>query len=126
MPDASAIDLESADVRMLSDLGFVAMSRGLNNHAEAIFEGVKAARPRQEAGFIGSALVRMARGDVEGAIGILRGLGPSDAARVFLAMALARQGARADAREILTEIIRTSPDSAYAELARVTLEELPK
>ena len=116
--------LESDDVRTLTDLGFLAMSRGLHAQATAIFDGVKAARPNQEAGFIGSALVNLAKGDVDAAIQTLRTLPPTDAAQVFLAIALTRRGDRASARDILTELLRTATDSPYGALARVTLDEL--
>ena len=118
--------LDSEDVRTLTDLGFLAISRGLHAHAGAIFEGVKAARPTQEAGFLGSALVHLARGEIETAIKILNGLPPSDAARVFLAIALGRQGDRAQAREILQELLKGAADTPYTALARVTLEELSR
>jgi Flp pilus assembly protein TadD len=118
--------LESEDVRKLTDLGFLAMSRGLYAQAATIFEGVKAARPTQEAGFIGSALVQLAKGDVQAAIRTLRTLPPTDAAQVFLAIALTRRGDRPEARDILTGLLRTAADTPYGVLARVTLDELAK
>ena len=118
--------LDSDDVRTLSDLGFLALSRGLRPQARTIFEGVKAARPTQEAGFIGAALVCLADGQIEEAVKILRGLPPTDSARVFLGIALARHGDQRAAREIFQEILEASPDTPYANLARATLDSLGK
>ena len=84
--------LEAEDVRALADIGFIALSRGLDAHAEAIFTGLSAARPEQDVGAIGGALVLMLRGDVDAAIAALRKLGPGDTVQAFLGLALARQG----------------------------------
>jgi hypothetical protein len=116
--------LESDDVRTLADIGFIALSRGLVAQAGTIFNGVVAARPDQEAGYIGHALVDLARGDVGGAIKTLRALPPTDAALTFLATALARHGEHAEACDILSELIRTAPVTPFAAMARHILAEL--
>jgi Flp pilus assembly protein TadD len=118
------VDLKSDDVRTLVDLGFIALSHGRNDEAAAIFAGAQAARPAQEAGFIGSALVSLARGNLEAAVKTLRSLPPTDAARTFLAMALNRTGDRAAAREILMDVVRTAGGTPHAALAREVLDEL--
>jgi thioredoxin-like negative regulator of GroEL len=117
------IEFKSEDVRMLAELGFAALSRGRNDEAAAIFAGVQAARPTQEAGFIGSALVHLARGEVDAAIRTLRSLPPTDTARTFLAMALHRGGDRATAREILADVAVTANQTADIVLAREMLNE---
>jgi thioredoxin-like negative regulator of GroEL len=117
------IELGSDDVRALVDLGFVALSRGRNDEAAAIFAGAQAARPAQEAGFIGSALVNLACGELEAAIKTLRSLPPTDAARTFLAMALNRSGDRTTAREILMDVVHTASGTPHAALAREMLDE---
>jgi len=116
--------MESDDVRTLADLGFVALSRGMDRHAMTIFEGVKAARPQQEAGPLGIALVHMLRGDLDQAAKLLRELGPSDAALTFLGMALARQGNLTEARRLLGNVIATAKGTPYAALAAETLESV--
>ncbi|QJP15559.1 hypothetical protein G3545_18995 [Starkeya sp. ORNL1] len=112
---------ETEDVRLLTDIGFIALSRGLDTHATAIFEGVRALRPRQEAGPLGLALVHMFRGELDQAVAGLRALPPSDAALTFLGIALSRQGAQAEARDILADVIATAPDTPFAVLAREAL-----
>lgn len=118
--DVGAI-FEADDVRTLAELGFSAVSRGQHEAAETLFRGVLAARPGGEAGVIGLALVHLGRGEVEAAIARLRPLPPSDPARLFLAMALNRWGASAEARTMLSDIVETSPASPEAESARQML-----
>jgi hypothetical protein len=116
--------MQSEDVRTLTDLGFIALSRGLDQHAMAIFQGVKAARPQQEAGRIGIALVHMLRKELDPAIKILREIGPSDAGLTFLGIALARQGDLTEAKRLLNNVVATAGGTAYGTLAAETLESL--
>ena len=119
-----SLDVESADVRTLTDLGFVALSAGLVDHAAAIFGGVEAIRPEGEAGVIGLALVHLARGDAARAVERLRRAEPSDAVLTFLGLAYHRLGARDEARDALTAVIASPDPSAHAALARHFLAEL--
>ena len=114
--------LEAADVRLLADIGFIALSAGLNGEAETIFAGVEAARPGQEAGPLGIAMVKMARGDLDGAVSVLRSLAPSDAALTYLGLALARRGDEAEARQLLRGIVESAPDTPFAALAEAGLQ----
>ena len=118
------VELKADDVRMLVDLGYIALSRGLPDKAAAIFAGVQAARPAHEAGFIGGALVSLARGEMETAVKTLRSLPPTDTARTFLAMALIQSGDRTAAREILLDVVRTAAGTSCAELADQLLDEV--
>jgi len=120
------VELEPEDVRTLADLGFIAVSYDFDDKAAAIFAGVRAARPAQEAGIIGGALVSLARGEIDAAIKALRSLPPTDAARTFLAIALNRSGDRASAREILTDVVKTAGGTPYATLARQLLAEFER
>lgn len=119
-------ELDSQDVRDLVELGFMAISLGMNNEAEAIFAGVRAARPSQEAGVIGEALVSLARGEVDAAVKLLRTLPPTDAARTFQAMTLKRSGDIAGTKEILGELVRTASDRSCVTLARELLDDIEK
>jgi thioredoxin-like negative regulator of GroEL len=120
------VELKPDDVRTLVDLGFLAVSYGLSDKAAPIFAAVRATRPTQEAGFIGGALVSLARGEIDGAISALRALPPTDAGRTFLAIALNRSGDREAAREILTDVVNSAPGTPYATLARQLLEDAEK
>lgn len=115
--------LETADARLLAELGFIALSAGLDKDAAAIFEGLRAARPKEEAGSLGIAMVYMAKGELDDAIALLRQLPPSDAAQTYLGLALARRGDAGEAHMILERVVRTAPGTPFAELARAALQD---
>jgi hypothetical protein len=116
--------LEADDVRLLVELGFVALSAGLDRESERIFTGVVAARPGAEAGFLGLTLVQMARNELDEAIATLRALPPSDAAMAYLGLALARTGDKAEAQRIFDLVGQTAPSTPFAALAAAGLKEL--
>lgn len=120
----SGIEISGEDVRALVDVGFIALSAGMIDQAGVVFEGVAAARPESEAAAIGEALVSLARGDAEAAVGILRATAPTDAAQVFLGLAYTRCGHKDDARSVLTAIIQSPIASPHADLARLLLADL--
>jgi tetratricopeptide (TPR) repeat protein len=114
--------LETADARLLAELGFIALSAGLDRDAAAIFDGLRAARPREEAGPLGLAMVHMARGELDDAVTLLRRLPPSDAAQTYLGLALVRRGDLDEAQTILERVARTAPGTPFADLARAVLD----
>ena len=116
--------LKAEDVRLLADIGFLALSAGLDLEAQAIFGGVKAARPAQEAGPLGLAMVQMARADLDGAIGLLRALPPSDAALTYLGLALLRRGDTAEASDLFGNVMATAAGTPFAEIAAASLKEI--
>ncbi len=116
--------LEAEDMRTLMDIGFMALSRGLDGPAAAVFAGVAAARPDQEGGPIGTALVKLYRGQIDEALAILRRLPPSDAVRTFLGLALSRQGDREAARRTLADVVETAGGTAFARSARDMLDAI--
>lgn len=118
--------LESDDVRTLVEIGFMALMRGQAEAAAEIFAGVVAARPAQEAGHIGTALVQLHRGDPEAAAATLRRLPPSDAARLFLGLAVSRTGRIAEARAILADVASAAAETPHSASARAMLDALPR
>lgn len=112
------------DVRTLVEIGFSALMQGLDRQAEAIFTGVVAARPAAEAGRIGLALTHLYRGGIREAVALLRALPPTDAARLYLGLALSRLGDVAEARRLLDDVARTASDPAFVETARALLAEI--
>jgi predicted Zn-dependent protease len=118
------IEVAGEDVRTLVDVGFIALSAGMVDQAAVVFDGVVAARPDAEAGAIGRALVHLAKGDAEAAVGILRAAPPTDAVQSFLGLAYARWGMKAEAREALTSVLESPIASPHAELARMLLVDM--
>ena len=113
--------LNSDEVRMLVDLGFVAVTRGMEAQAAAIFDGVQAIRPDQDASYIGPALILMNKGDVASAIKLLRSRPPSDSIRLFLGMALLRLGEIAEGEAVLHDLVATAREPALVELGNLLL-----
>lgn len=122
--DGQTTMLEREDLRMLVDIGFIALNAGQSERSVAIFNGIAAIRPEAEAGPLGLALNRMALGQHLEAAEILRRLPPSDAALTYLGLCAARLGDVAEARRILRNVERTAPGTPFAELARASLDEL--
>ena len=116
--------LTAGEVKLLTEMGFIALSSGLSREAEAIFLGVKAARPHGEAGTIGLAMLRLAENRIDEAIALLRAQRRSVASRVYLGLALARQGNIRLARKTLQSVVERAPDTSFAALAAAELQEL--
>lgn len=114
--------LEPDDMRTLVDIGFMALSHGFDGQAATIFAGVEAARPDQEAGHLGTALVHLYRGEVDRALAILRKLPPTDAARMFLGLALTRGADQAEARAVLSDVVATAAGTPFARSAQDILD----
>lgn len=115
--------MESDDVRAMVDIGFMALSAGLNRHAAAIFAGVVAARPRQEAGALGLAMVHLAEQRPEAAITLLKPLPPSEAVLTYLGLAQARHGEREAAGRSLRGVIASAPGTSFAAVAEAAIAE---
>ncbi|MEO9530045.1 tetratricopeptide repeat protein [Roseibium sp.] len=122
----AAIDdiITSQDLQLLADIGFIAGSRGMNDHANAIFEAIRALRPEQEAGFLGSAMIRILAGDPGAAIKELEKAPTTVATRTFLGIALVQQGNVPRGREVLEAVVSTAPDTPFAHLAETTLTDI--
>lgn len=121
----AASDLvDSDDIRLVTDVGFIALTRGFDREAMTMFKAVAVARPDQEAGAIGIALVHLLRGAPAEAIAVLRKLPPSDAALTFLGLAESRLGDAAAARRRLADVKATALDEPYAALAGDILKEI--
>lgn len=112
------------EARLLSEVGFLALSKGMAREAQQIFEGLGAVRPDDEIGYIGRGLTALAQGDPSGATKILQAAPMSDAVATFLALALAQTGARSEARARLEDIVETATEPAIVELARRAVAEV--
>ncbi len=117
-------EVKKDDVQLLTDIGFLTLSYGKLDSAKKIFEGVKAARPDNEAGPLGMALVDLARGDIDTAIGTLRSLPPSDSAQLYLALALLKSGEKQEAEDLLTDLSRTANGTPIGEIASNYIADL--
>lgn len=113
--------LNSDDLRLLADIGFIAGSRGLSEYARAIFEVVRVLRPGQEAGFLGSAVVHVLSGNPGAAVKELECAPATIATKTFMGIALLQEGRLSDGSELLCEVVREAPGTAYSQLAQGVL-----
>ncbi len=113
--------LEPDDLKLLTDIGFIAASRGLKDHAVAIFEAVKAMRPEGEAGHLGLGMVDILNGDPVAAIKTLKAAPHSDAVNTFLGIALVQAAQVQQGQKVLQSVIDSSADTPFARIASQTL-----
>ncbi|WP_341367281.1 hypothetical protein [Yoonia sp. BS5-3] len=116
--------LEQEDLKLLTDIGFIAVSRGLKDHAVAIFDGVKAMRPEGEAGYLGLGMVEILNGDPAAAVKTLQTAPPSDAVNTFLGIALVQASEVKKGQKLLQSVIDTSADTPFARIAADTLNSV--
>jgi len=120
-----AAAIHAGDVRLLADIGFMALWSGRLREAAVIFEGVNSARPGGEAGRIGLAMLLMAENRLTEAVSLLRAQRRSIAARTFLGFALARLGDISHARKAWQSVIERARETPFAALAEAGLREFP-
>ncbi|WP_068310256.1 tetratricopeptide repeat protein [Polycladidibacter hongkongensis] len=115
-------DFSGEMVRTLAEIGFIAVSYGRSEQAQAIFEAFLVMRPESEAGLLGLSLVAMVKGDVDEALKLLEQAPPSDTIQTYKGLALLRKGEREQAEEILREICEHDKGSVCAVIAADALE----
>lgn len=105
-------------ISLLADIGFIAGSRGMNDHARAIFKAVCALRPAQEAGFLGDSMVDLLSGNASVAVMKLKKAPTTIATKTFLGIALIQEGNINEGRETLETIGQIAPDTPFAQMAQ--------
>ena len=125
-PTLKAISSEM--LQTLGEIAYVATACGLWNHADEIFNGIKAVRPWSELPMISQALARMTVCDDGRAIEILSNealkMNPDNQiAKTFLGMALKRCGFAQKAEKVLNEVIESNQDARAVEIAKTVAAE---
>jgi len=117
------VDLSTEQVRLLAELGLIAIGEGRFEEAAAITDAVAAYRPKDLAVYVARALTELRRGKPEDAVRLLE----TEAQKVhpdnpllqtFLGMALMAAGYEARARAILESMTAQQADPKAAALAR--------
>ncbi|PTW56652.1 hypothetical protein C8N35_111115 [Breoghania corrubedonensis] len=111
-------------ISLLADIGFIAGSRGMNDHARAIFKAICALRPDQEAGFLGESMVDILSGDAQSAITKLNRAPTTVATRTFLGIALIQGGNVPDGRETLQTVCQIAPETPFSRMAEGVLANM--
>ncbi len=116
-----AEDFSSETVKLLAEIGFIAVSYGRADCAEAIFKAFQVMRPDQEIGPLGLGLAAMVRGDADAALKHLEAAPPSDTIQTYRGLAMLRKGELETACEVLQEVIETASGTPCAEIASQAL-----
>ena len=119
----SEIQLDPADVRILTDIGFIALTRGHMRHAREIFDAIALLSPGSDASIVGEAMFWLIMNKPEQALRHLRNAPPTDAVRAFLGIALQRAGKTGDALEVLAEVRETAPPGPCREVCNAAMKE---
>ena len=101
--------IDSDLLKVLMEMGFLAIKAGKLGEAETIFQGVAQARPTSGHPQIGLGCVAMGRGDFDKAVEILEGAPAKereerDLCMGFLAMALKLDGRSEECREVVARL----------------------
>jgi len=118
-----AIDVSTEEAKLLAEIGFLGIGRGLPAPSAAVFEALANARPDQEAGPIGLALASLAMQAPDRAVEALRRAPQSETVIAFRVVAHAQLGERAVAQELRDELAEAQADPALLEMADGALNE---
>ncbi len=119
---------DTALVKLLMEIGYVAVGSGMTPAAEALFQAVRAARPASDGPIIGLAVARLNSGDYAEAVRLLgqdaaKLSPPSELARAFYGLALRKAGSRTESETVLREVCENGRDAAAVALAQSLLQE---
>lgn len=120
---ADDLGLGTEDIRLLADVGFIALSRGFLAEARALLDALRLLRPGSDACLVGEGVFWLAMGEPAIAVEKLRCGPPSDAVRSFLGIALFQSGAVEEATDVLDDVAQTASRRAYADLAAAVLRD---
>jgi predicted Zn-dependent protease len=120
------VELSAEQIRLLAELGLIAVGEGRLEEAEKIIEAVGAVRPREVAVYIARAMLELRRGQAENAIRLieqeaLQTHPGSPLLQAFLGMALLSAGYAARGRKVLEPVAAGCADERASALARSLL-----
>lgn len=117
------ISIDTQAARLLAEIGFLGIGRGLAGPAEVVFAALGRLRPQDEVAAVGLALVALAQGAPDRAIANLRAGPQTEAVLAFRCVAHARLGERAEAEELLEELESGGAPAELIEIARAALAD---
>lgn len=118
--------IASADVKLLTELGFCAIGRGLRKEARLIFSGLMRIRPHRAFPYVGMAMLHLGMRRPDEAIAVLQAadaVSPDERAEInaYLGLALHQAGRVRESRTALEAAARAVPVSEGVEFARQML-----
>ncbi|MDR1255850.1 MAG: hypothetical protein LBJ94_02930 [Puniceicoccales bacterium] len=116
-------------VKTLLETGYVAVGRGLQVHAEDIFNGLIAARPESELPVVGLSVCKMSFGDFATATALLTkqalAINPSsEIAKCFLGVVSHYCGAAQQSLSIMSDLISNGTDETAINIAKNVVNEI--
>ncbi|MDR1435045.1 MAG: hypothetical protein LBI77_01400 [Puniceicoccales bacterium] len=120
--DFSEKEIPTEMIRLLVNIGYASVGSGRKQNAENIFEGVIAARPKDELPLVAYAFMRMVFGEYVEASHLLIGralkLNPmSEMAQTFYGLLLYQVGRKSESNFILNNIMNRGKDKDAVALA---------
>jgi hypothetical protein len=105
--------LNSGDIRLLTEIGFLACGAGNTNAANTIFDGLRSACKDSSSALIGLAMSHLESGEADAAVTLLRShhkaIKPDDHEyTVFYALCLLASGFRSEAERLLRDLLQLS------------------
>lgn len=121
----TAFVLDTDEVRLLTEVGFLAAGCGDLARADAIFGALRLLRPDRAFPYIGLATARMNAGRAADAVTVLEAAHITDTAgaqivRTWYGLALQQAGRNDESRRVLESVVRSGTGDGV-ELARVLL-----
>lgn len=118
--------ISSADVRLLTELGFCAIGLGLRKEARLIFSGLMRIRPHRAFPYVGMAMLHLGARRADEAVAVLQSahaVAPDERAEInaYLGVSLHQAGRSRESREALEAAARAVPVSDGVEFARQML-----
>lgn len=99
-----AISIQTRAARLLVEIGFLGLSRGLPKHSVIVFSALASLRPDEEAATIGLGMSLLADGDPTRAVAALKTGPQTDSVLAFSCLAHARNGDKPMAAELRDEL----------------------
>jgi hypothetical protein len=126
--DSDTFGIGTPLVRLMMEIGYLASGNGFSAEAEAIFEGLRAVRPRSEVPIIGLAVNRMNAGRPLEAVSLLQEqalrLCPgSELGLGFLGLALRLAGHTGRSQSVLKDLAAKATNPHAGAMARALLAD---
>jgi hypothetical protein len=115
-------------IRLMMEIGYLASGNGFSTEATAIFEGLRAVRPKSEIPIIGQAVTRMNAGRPFEAVSLLeeqalRLCPGSELAQGFLGLALRLAGHTGRSQSVLEDLAARAINPCAGAMARALLAD---
>lgn len=120
-----AVWLDTQAARLLAEIGFLGISRGLIQPSEVVFAALARVRVEDDAPAIGLAMVALAQGAPDRAANVLQHARQSEPVMAFRAIAHAQLGERDIATDLLADLEAGNAPEHLLDIARDAIASAP-